>query len=640
MDSNKYIFITQTDITHTVFHWHDELELILVVDGSIELKVGYEIRTLYAGEIMLINCDEIHRIKAVDENSHILSVFIDSNTCYDMFPDFYEIVAIWPYADAFRQLNANRDIIIANINELASAINNNTPESKILECFHTLNKSIIFCYRIDLLAINEINSDVNSEKLDVIYRTIKYIYANFDHKVNLQDISEQEYMNLFHLSHSFKDITGFSFRDWLNFVRAEHAEKLLLQTSLPLSEIAYRCGFSDIRYLHKHFQKWYNLSPNKYRKLFKPSYELVDQIRDTRPVMPMDKVISNLSTLANAASSGIFNDNRVEIDASEFNPVQKLNDSWKSGLICSAPWLIEKGNLARLITLKNEFGFRLVTFDNVFTMGISFDDSEYMAEMHSIIRPILDEFLEIRIVINYKEGYTYEVDSAATLISDLDSADMPEIEGKLCYVIRTADKSSLSACDSVDSLIQILKDCNQNYVIEETKEPSLTRTSENYIERMIVDQLKAEWFFSLDGFKNNVYYFQMFLAALYPDILERTDNYILTGNGRDYKMLIFNSDTAYQTASPSHFNISLKNLSSSYKHVHYTWNFANDDTSVHVLNRKVIDHLNEQEYDLLNTLSSPTATFDFISPSDDNGTYSTDINISSSSLHLLEFTAV
>lgn len=66
-EKNGMVYISQSSVQGQIFHWHDELELLLVAEGSIDLKVGYEWFRLEQGDIMLINSDEIHSIKETEE---------------------------------------------------------------------------------------------------------------------------------------------------------------------------------------------------------------------------------------------------------------------------------------------------------------------------------------------------------------------------------------------------------------------------------------------------------------------------------------------------------------------------------------------------------------------------------------------
>jgi len=53
--------------------------------------------------------------------------------------------------------------------------------------------------------------------------------------------------------------------DYLNYYRIEQACLLLAETLLPITEVAYRCGFNDSAYFVKVFKKYKKLTPKKYR---------------------------------------------------------------------------------------------------------------------------------------------------------------------------------------------------------------------------------------------------------------------------------------------------------------------------------------------------------------------------------------
>ena len=75
----------------------------------------------------------------------------------------------------------------------------------------------------------------------------------------------------FHLSHS--EIYSI-FREYFETTPAEHIKerrlsvacRLLRETSLPVSEIARRCGIPDYNYFSKIFKKSFGISPREYRK--------------------------------------------------------------------------------------------------------------------------------------------------------------------------------------------------------------------------------------------------------------------------------------------------------------------------------------------------------------------------------------
>jgi AraC-like DNA-binding protein len=92
-----------------------------------------------------------------------------------------------------------------------------------------------------------------------------YLYDNYFKKVTLQDIAEREHLSIYYLSHVIKDATGLSYKEFLNYIRVEESEKLLLGTDMKVSAISEAVGFSATRYFVKYFKLWFGMEPRDYR---------------------------------------------------------------------------------------------------------------------------------------------------------------------------------------------------------------------------------------------------------------------------------------------------------------------------------------------------------------------------------------
>ena len=616
IDNSNIIYINQMNIVSQSFHWHDEMELLIVIDGSIELKLGYEQLVLHAGDIMLVSSDESHSITNLGDSANVIHVYIDCNTCYERFPDFYEIVAISTYEESFKQLNHNKSIIIKNVNELAIALNNQSDKNTILDHFDALIRSIIICYRRPAASPDDVlASAADDEKMAVIYRIIRYMYSNYDHKVNLQEISEAEYMNLYHLSHSFKEITGYSFRDWLNYVRAEHAEKLLLETNLTLSEIASKCGFSDIRYLNKHFQKWYKTTPNKYRNIFRPSYELVNSIREYQGDTSLDSVIVNLTALAPAVTEAEHTTESIVLDLNDDNVSEALDRSWQDGIICNITWLMEKRNLERLLSIRSDLGVSGVIVDDLFTVGLHYIESTMPDQLYDVITFLLDKFSRVSIRVNYSSNYIYEVEGATSFINDFPLFDTKAKLNNLEFSIYDEKGDSPHDESCLNTFLKLAELHNIPVSFQNGKEISLSMNSTSYINRMTTGELNIEWLFTRNGFKNNIYYFHKFLASMFTDIVINIDNYMVSRSGSSFRILMF-SDKTSKSSAISNYQIKLDHINCDYKYVTYSWDINDDDTMNLISDPRVIRHLTNSEYETLDMLSLPWASFDYISADD------------------------
>ena len=63
----------------------------------------------------------------------------------------------------------------------------------------------------------------------------------------------------------FRQVTGMTFKEYLNRVRVEEAERLLTNTDYPIIDIAVACGYRDQSYFTTVFKKYTGLTPRQYR---------------------------------------------------------------------------------------------------------------------------------------------------------------------------------------------------------------------------------------------------------------------------------------------------------------------------------------------------------------------------------------
>ena len=63
----------------------------------------------------------------------------------------------------------------------------------------------------------------------------------------------------------FKNATGSTPMEYLNFVRIYHAEKLLVRSAMPILDVSMEVGFSSVSYFNRMFRRFKGCAPNSYR---------------------------------------------------------------------------------------------------------------------------------------------------------------------------------------------------------------------------------------------------------------------------------------------------------------------------------------------------------------------------------------
>ncbi len=72
----------------------------------------------------------------------------------------------------------------------------------------------------------------------------------------------------YHFSRLFKNFTGLSFYKYLNKKRIEHAEELLVDPSLSITEVALQSGFTSLSAFIRMFKQIKDCTPTEFRNLY------------------------------------------------------------------------------------------------------------------------------------------------------------------------------------------------------------------------------------------------------------------------------------------------------------------------------------------------------------------------------------
>jgi len=84
--------------------------------------------------------------------------------------------------------------------------------------------------------------------------------------LTVDTMARQAGFSRYHFTRLFTAHTGLSPAAWLVEQRVREAARLLRGTSLPLKEIADRCGFPDANYLSRVFRRHSGMPPGAYRR--------------------------------------------------------------------------------------------------------------------------------------------------------------------------------------------------------------------------------------------------------------------------------------------------------------------------------------------------------------------------------------
>ncbi len=103
-----------------------------------------------------------------------------------------------------------------------------------------------------------------TEYHDYITVVKEYISQNYMNKISFSDLAIEAHLSRTYLSALFKKEVGCTFSEYVIRYRMNKAIEIITNKKIPLSEVAFACGYSDYAHFSKAFKKETGYSPREY----------------------------------------------------------------------------------------------------------------------------------------------------------------------------------------------------------------------------------------------------------------------------------------------------------------------------------------------------------------------------------------
>lgn len=254
-------------------HWHNEIELLYIVDGSGVICLDLTFHNFNSGDLILIPKGTLHYMsETITNNISYNAIVFDLSILQNSTLDFCQVNFINPLYNNELQVknlitksdSGYDDIlhyfkILTEIYEKKDFAFQLELKGTFLLMFHKLLKK-------DYIKKTDCNTPNEKIKVEKIKEVITYIQENYKKSISIKELSEIAKYSDYHFVRFFKSQTGKTCTEFINSFRIQKSIEFLLNTNLPITEIAYEVGFGDVSYFIKTFKKLIGTSPSIYRK--------------------------------------------------------------------------------------------------------------------------------------------------------------------------------------------------------------------------------------------------------------------------------------------------------------------------------------------------------------------------------------
>lgn len=94
----------------------------------------------------------------------------------------------------------------------------------------------------------------------------RFVKEHLAESLRVEHLADQVSLSASYFHHAFKETFGMSPHAYLTKLRLESAQRMMLETQEPLSQIAFACGFADQSHLCKIFRRELGVPPGTWRR--------------------------------------------------------------------------------------------------------------------------------------------------------------------------------------------------------------------------------------------------------------------------------------------------------------------------------------------------------------------------------------
>jgi AraC-like DNA-binding protein len=245
-------------------HFHELYEIYYLIDGERNYFIKDRTYRLGAGEIVFIDKHELHKTSDTGTPDHerILLHFHE-----DFLKIFQEPLLFHPFRTNSRviKLDTKERQLTENIlKQLLKEQSGKAPGYQT--SIQTLLVQILI--RAGRWVYEQPTSDfVYSTPLHKkISEIVDFINEQYKNPISLKSAAAAHFISPYYLSRKFKEMTGFSFVEYVNSIRIKEAQKLLRETNLKVIQIAEQVGFDNLSNFGRVFKQITHSNPLEYRK--------------------------------------------------------------------------------------------------------------------------------------------------------------------------------------------------------------------------------------------------------------------------------------------------------------------------------------------------------------------------------------
>ena len=236
-------------------HVHDVAEIICLQTGSVDMTIGGERIRLTPGDAAMVFPSIPHSYAAVSEDASGLTLIFTTDVIAEYTRTFRTMRPASPLLTA-AEMPEELPMIIGRL----SAISPEEDSPFRLAWLH-----LFVAYALSAVTLQPVDKSMLT---GMTSQVLHYVSSHFTEPLSLESTARVLGISRIHLSHIFSQQLHINFRQYVNSLRSDMACNLLRDPENSISQVAWKCGYGNLRTFHRAFLSQVGMPPNQYRRRY------------------------------------------------------------------------------------------------------------------------------------------------------------------------------------------------------------------------------------------------------------------------------------------------------------------------------------------------------------------------------------
>ena len=226
-------------------HFHRNYEFVSLYEGKLEILIDDENFVLEGGQFLMVHPNQIHAFTSLGGAHARVCIF--SPKIVNAF--YQNTLNLRPLKRVVTFEQSVAEFIKANLRQQSDKY---------------LKKACLYAACAEINRQTSFAASKNTHDYALIHQIITFVSQNYKSAITLRTTSES-------LGYSYQYLSNYLHRYNLNFAglinqyRLDYAKFLLKNSDFSITDVAFECGYNNVRTFNRNFLRTFALTPREYK---------------------------------------------------------------------------------------------------------------------------------------------------------------------------------------------------------------------------------------------------------------------------------------------------------------------------------------------------------------------------------------